>query len=412
MNWVGSYVGTSPMTPAPWRGAGQGSGCHTRATRMRALLIDGLFMAKIDDFTVLRIKEAAKIEEVVGEFLTLHKRGKEYEGKCPFHNDRHYGNFKVNPKKNIYKCFSCGASGDSIKFLMEDQRMTYRDALVWLAQKYNIFIDEMEKTNYQPPKVIERPAPPPLELLTLPMSMVTAREDVSNDNLVNWIRTLPWDGAQRARIEPMLADYHIGHAKQGLTIFWQIDEKQQVRTGKMMRYKADGHRDKESKYGFDFIHSVLSRHWDAEKGENTYDPPYPYPHIFDPDKQEMVQTLFGMHLLDKYKGNTDQDVCIVESEKTALLMSIAYGNHPQQVWMACGGKENLNRDKLYPIIEQNRHIVLYPDRDGIDDWQEIAKRIDYKRLEVETKPVTEWWQEGDGPKADIADVVIRMLSKK
>ena len=369
-------------------------------------------MGKIDDLTVARIKDAAKIEDVIGEFITLRKRGQEYEGRCPFHDDRHIGNFKVNPHKGIYKCFACGASGDSIEFLMKHADMSYRDALVWLAQKYGIFIDDMDRHDYKPPTVTPRPAPPPLELLTLPMSMVTAREDVSNDNLVNWIRTLPWDGAQRARIEPMLADYHIGHAKQGLTIFWQIDEKQQVRTGKMMRYKPDGHRDKESKYGFDFIHSVLSRHWDAEKGENTYDPPYPYPHIFDPDKQEMVQTLFGMHLLDKYKGNTDQDVCIVESEKTALLMSIAYGNHPQQVWMACGGKENLNRDKLYPIIEQNRHIVLYPDRDGIDDCQEIAKRIDYKRLEVEVKPVTEWWQECDGPKADIADVEIRMLSKK
>ena len=367
-------------------------------------------MAKIDDFTVQRIKDAAKIEEVIGEFIKLTKRGQEYEGRCPFHNDRHIGNFKVNPRKGIYKCFSCDASGDSIKFLMKHAGMTYRDALVWLAQKFGIFIDDMDKHDYKPPTVTPRPAPPPLELLTLPMSMVQARKHIDDDNLVKWIRTLPWDGAQRARVEPMLADYHIGHAKQGLTIFWQIDEKGQVRTGKMMRYKPDGHRDKESKYGFDFIHSLLSRHYDPETKGMTYDPPYPYPNIFDPDKQLMVQTLFGMHLLDKYKGNTDQDVCIVESEKTALIMSIAYGNHPQQVWMACGGKENLNRDKLYPILEQNRRVVLYPDRDGIDDWKEIAKRIDYARLEVETKPVTEWWQESDGPKADIADVVIRMLT--
>jgi hypothetical protein len=126
----------------------------------------------------------------------------------------------------------------------------------------------------------------------------------------------------------------------------------------------------------------------------------------------MKQCYFGIHLLNKWKRkDIDQTVCIVESEKTALIMAIAYGNHSNQVWMACGGLENLTREKLKPIIDQHRPIILYPDRDGIQKWQQKAEQLHYDRLTVDIKPVTEWWREEDGPKADIADVVVRMINQ-
>ena len=103
---------------------------------------------------------------------------------------------------------------------------------------------------------------------------------------------------------------------------------------------------------------------------------------------------------------------IVESEKTALIMAIAYGNHSQQVWMACGGLEMLNRERLKPIIEQNRRIVLYPDRDGIELWNKKAEALDYKLITTDTRAVTQWWTEADGPKADIADVVLRLINNR
>ena len=106
----------------------------------------------------------------------------------------------------------------------------------------------------------------------------------------------------------------------------------------------------------------------------------------------------------------DQTVCIVESEKTALLMAIAYGNHAKQVWIACGGLEMLTRERLQPIIDQRRRIILYPDRDGIDKWKTKAEQLHYDRIVVNTTPVTKWWKPEDGPKADIADVVIRMVN--
>ena len=93
-------------------------------------------------------------------------------------------------------------------------------------------------------------------------------------------------------------------------------------------------------------------------------------------------------------------------------MAIAYGNHDQQLWMACGGLEMITRERLKPLIDQGRHIILYPDRDGIDKWKIKAEQMHYDRLSIDTTPVTDWWREEDGEKADIADVVVRILNER
>jgi hypothetical protein len=102
---------------------------------------------------------------------------------------------------------------------------------------------------------------------------------------------------------------------------------------------------------------------------------------------------------------------IVESEKTAILMATAYGNHTMDLWMACGGLEMITRERLQPLIDQNRRIILYPDRDGIDKWMAKAEQMHYSRITVDTEPVTKWWKPEDGEKADIADVVVRILNQ-
>ena len=372
-------------------------------------------MPGIDKLIIDRVLDAAKIEEVIGDFdnIKLKKKGVRYLGYCPFHDDRHVGSFVVYPKKQCFKCFSCGAKGGVVEFLKMHEHLTFPDAIRWLGKKYNIETD-MTDFNYTPQPA--RPAPPPLGLLVLPkylMAGTITPQAIENDNLVRWIRSgIRWDTIQRKRVEEMLGLYCVGHGKHGHTIFWQIDEQGRLRTGKMMKYRTDGHRDKEAKWNFDFIHSTLSKHWDAEKKEMTDEPPYPYPHLFDPSKQEAQITFFGYHLLDKWKRkDMDQTVCIVESEKTALLMAIAYGNHAKQVWIACGGLEMLTRERLQPIIDQRRRIVLYPDRDGIEKWRIKAEQLHYDRLTIDATPVTKWWLPEDGEKADIADVVVRVINK-
>ena len=100
----------------------------------------------IDRATVDRIVDAAKIVDVVSEFVTLKKSGVNYKGLCPFHDDRN-PSFMVSPSKNICHCFVCGKGGTPAGFLMEHEQISYPEALRWLAKKYNIEIVEKELTN-------------------------------------------------------------------------------------------------------------------------------------------------------------------------------------------------------------------------------------------------------------------------
>ncbi len=100
----------------------------------------------IDRATVDRIIDAARIVDVVGEFVTLRKSGVNYKGLCPFHDDRN-PSFMVSPAKNICHCFVCGKGGTPAGFLMEHEQITYPEALRWLARKYNIEIVEKEQTD-------------------------------------------------------------------------------------------------------------------------------------------------------------------------------------------------------------------------------------------------------------------------
>ena len=96
--------------------------------------------------TVQRILESADIVEVVGEFVNLKKRGASMIACCPFHNEK-TPSFNVSPSKGIYKCFGCGKGGDSVKFVMELEGLSYPDALRWLAKKYGIEVKEREFTD-------------------------------------------------------------------------------------------------------------------------------------------------------------------------------------------------------------------------------------------------------------------------
>lgn len=100
----------------------------------------------IDQPTIDRILDAANIVDVVSDFVTLRKRGVNYVGLCPFHDDK-TPSFYVSPAKNICKCFACGEGGTAVHFIMKHEQMGYLDALRYLAKKYNIEIHERELTD-------------------------------------------------------------------------------------------------------------------------------------------------------------------------------------------------------------------------------------------------------------------------
>lgn len=105
--------------------------------------------------SIEKIKQTARIEEVVGDFVTLKRRGSNLIGRCPFHDEK-TPSFTVNPARGIFKCFGCGKAGDSIKFVMEHEHFTYPEALKFIARRYNLEIEEREVTQEEKQAETER----------------------------------------------------------------------------------------------------------------------------------------------------------------------------------------------------------------------------------------------------------------
>jgi len=204
-------------------------------------------MPKIERWIIDKVLDATSIVDVVGDFVELRKAGVNYTGCCPFHDDHHDGNFIVRPEGvksggGTYRCFVCDAKCGVVQFLMNHEHMTFPDAIRWLGKKYSIEVDNAP-VDYIPPQT--RPKPEPLPMLSIPREIVRkSMRYIQRDRFCNWLRHLPWStSAERERIEKVLWMYCLGHWKDGRVIFWQIDETGNGRSGKLMRYLSDGHRD-------------------------------------------------------------------------------------------------------------------------------------------------------------------------
>lgn len=356
-------------------------------------------MAHIDRITEDKIKDAANIVDVVGDFIELRKRGVEYQGLCPFHDDHTLGNFSVNPNKNCYKCFSCGAGGDAVKFLMEynGSRLSYPDALRYLAKKYSIPIpddNDDERWKHIKPAKPREIVEVHKELLVMPRSMVLMTAKNQQPNIfIDWFRHLPWandpTNNQLSRVKETLWLYCVGGWTDGRVCFWQIDEQGRPHGGKLMRYGNDGKRDKTENPGW--MHN--------QKGIREQ---------LDLEHNEYRATLFGLHLLNRYPQAT---INIVESEKTALICANAYGHPERSLWMACGGLKFLKLESLQPLIDQGRRVWLWPDKDGVEDWKQKCEHLLSDRVSITTRYLEENWVPDDGEKADVADIILRLMKR-
>ena len=353
-------------------------------------------MPKIRDDVVRAVIDRAKIEDVVGEFVTLRKAGVNMTGICPFHDDKHDGNFIVRPSTiseknhgNTYRCFVCDAKGGPVQFLMNAERMTFPDAIRWLGRKYCVEVDDVP-VNWKPPP--PRPTPPPPPVLEIPRSWVRRTMDLAVPDKIlflYWLWMLPWSEQQRARLSETLWTYCVGGWRDGRVVFWGIDHDGVPRAAKLMRYVEDGHRDKTQHPGW-----IYNQEGCRE--------------VCDPDNHTIVKPLFGAHLLKRYP---DAIVNIVESEKTALIMANFYGQLDRQLWIACGGLKHLHLDSMQPLIDMGRTVWLWPDKDGVDEWQKLADKLGSDRVNIYTRFFDTCWREEDGPKADAADITIRMMRK-
>ena len=350
-------------------------------------------MPKISEDIIRAVTDAARIEDVVSDFVTLRKAGVNLTGICPFHDDKHDGNFIVRPSSiaeknhgNTYRCFVCDKKGGPVQFLMEHERLSFPDAIRWLGKKYNEPVDDIP-LNYTPPP--PRHVPPPLPDLAIPKSWVKRTMEIGGDQtlFIYWLRHLPWDDEQRERLDATLWQYCVGGWKDGRVVFWMIDHTGVPRAAKLMRYLEDGHRDKTAHPGWIYNQDGCRQ-------------------VCKPDEHTILKPLFGSHLLKRYPQAA---VNIVESEKTALVMANYYGIPDRQLWLACGGLKFLQLDSLQPLIDQGRKVWLWPDKDGVDEWQEVADKLGSEQVQVYTRFLDSCWTEEDGPKADAADIAIRMM---
>ena len=194
---------------------------------------------------------------------------------------------------------------------------------------------------------LKRSAPPP-PLLPLPTELVEQSHSPQS-TFWQWFTTCC---AQSLNLDPAIVqrvyeDYRIGATSRGNIIFWQIDEEQQVRTGHIMQYQQDGKRHD----GYqNWVHSERNFQDKIPKG------------FF------LCQCLFGQHLLPL---RPDAQVCLVESEKTALIMA-AY--QPQHLWLATAGSSGLNPEKVMCL--QSRRFTLFPDSGCLDKWQKVMSQTD------------------------------------
>jgi len=275
------------------------------------------------------IKQNSDIVKVIGHFVELKRDGANYTASCPFHNERSKS-FTVSASKNIFKCFGCGKSGDVIDFVISHTGKSKNEAIKWIADTQNITLD--------PGFVTKEYIEPPTDYLPEDIFRGALLKGSRSNNFRQWLYSIyPLHDLQ----------HHISTSKHwpGAVIFWYIDINWNVRSGKIMQYNPEtGKRVKEPKPLITWVHKVLR-----------------LPNFnFD-------TCLYGEHLLNRF---LDKTVCIVESEKTAIVASIKY---PGFIWLASGSLTNLTYKRCHVL--KGRKIVLYPDVGAEERWLEKMNQL-------------------------------------
>lgn len=291
-------------------------------------------MIPVDKIELIKNTAQDNIVDVIGDFVSLKKKGNLHIGLSPFNNERN-PSFCVHTAKGIFKDFSSGNGGDVIRFLMSLNSWGYIDSLKYLAKKFSIDLENNDFV-YEAKKKEAEPVKPP--------SFIDYSE-VKIGSYENNALFVFMSGIFGS--EPILNIFELYQLTtiNDWVIFWQIDVFRNVRSGKYIKYKSDGHRDKEIKASWHHARTI------------EYMPVYP--------DYNLVQCFFGEHLVS---NDIRKPIAIVESEKTALVATLLM---PQYFWLACGSKHGLNDIKCEVL--KNRSVTLFPDLGAYDEWKEKAK---------------------------------------
>ena len=285
---------------------------------------------------------------------------------CPFHDD-HAPSLHLNATKNIFKCFSCGKGGDVIGLVMQVENLKYLDACQWLMKEFNVnVVEDYQPTAGNSSKFNSKLNNSGTNSEKSP-SKAGFQSVVENSSVVSPSDLIPIEVLKKSRsisslfcqsllscsyldyeqLRHAAQQYQLGVSRNGGVVFWQIDELQRIRTGKIMYYQTDCHRIKSRNPTW--VHTLLKRQL--------------------PQDYTLHRCLFGQHLLSgKAPGAT---VCVVESEKTAVICSERL---PDSLWLACGGLQMFSPEMLAPLVDYK--VVIFPDTDPTGDtyrrWADIA----------------------------------------
>ena len=297
---------------------------------------------KYNDLTINKLRDLSILNVATRLGITL--KGTGQEGRraiCPYHNDKN-PSLHFSRKKNIFKCFVCGAQGDLFKLVMDHENLTFTEACAWLIKEFDITVVEDNSHHSQHPKCHRDQHP---TFHPLPHSYVTQALSVNS----TFCQSLVSNGYLTQQQMLHAAErYHLGISKDGGVVFWEIDNTNQVHDGKIMFYSPNCHRDKERHPSWVTAELIKSGRLK--------------PNIDNP------KCLFGLHLNKQgIKG-----IAIVESEKSAIILSELF---PDYTWLASGGKTMLNASLFAPLGDQR--IILFPDTDETGEtynlWCTIAQ---------------------------------------
>ena len=330
-----------------------------------------------NDLTIRKLRELPIFDVCRKLDIALYGMGQlTRRTRCWYHDDKH-PSMHVNKKKNIYKCFVCGKGGDVIRLVQDYQNLSFAEACDWLVREFQVVV-----TQNEPPAVKSAQSVPETKpLVPLDAALVQQSQGVNSE----FCQALVAQGYMtQQQMQAAAARYRLGMTKDRAVIFWEIDSRQQVRTGKMMHYLADCHRDKQ--HTPTWVHSVLQGR--------------------QPVGFNLQHCLFGLHLTSDISHQTSP-VCVVESEKTAVICSVHF---PDAVWLSCGGLQMLKPELLAPLV--NYKVILFPDTDEQGEayrtWLNIAQEAQrcypFKHpLRVSALLETEATADQKRRKIDIAD---------
>lgn len=308
---------------------------------------------------------------------------------CPFHDD-HHPSMRLYPSTtNTYKCFSakCGAQGGPIDLVMKHRGLNYPDAIRWIASQHGIYVDDdndVHKRNRKSNAKLQMSHP---TLPSVPVSHPSAQladHCYLDSRLIDLRQSESSDFCRAVVACGLLSSQQMAHAAQryrlGATrpaagsrdpvshvIYWYQDYCGNLREGKVMVYQPDCHRNKHVR--------PVTVSWLLKKAGHL------------PPTNRYTFCLFGEHLL---AGNND--IAIVESEKTAVIMSEVV---PDVTWLATGGMQALSVSNLLPLmsVAQGRRIVLFPDTDTDGStyrlWCDIAAATARHGLNIAVSDILE-----------------------